>query len=485
MQKDQFGTITEIKDGIAYAINLDDVGLNELVEIYTSDYQVSKGIAMELDYNRVGIIVFGDYSHIKEGDQVKGTGDLASIKVNGNYLGRVIDELGAPQDGKGEIDLKDSKLMLLDKIAPGVIERKDVERPLQSGILAIDALIPVGRGQRQLIIGDRLTGKTSIAIDTILNQTNQNCVCIYVAIGQKTSKIAQIIKQLEENDALKNTIIVSSPASSSAASQYLAPYTGTSIGEYFAENGKDALVVYDDLSKHAVAYRKVSLMLRRPSGREAYPGDIFYLHSKLLERSVQYNDENGGGSLTALPIIETQAGDISAYIPTNVISITDGQIFLEKGLFNSGQRPAISVGTSVSRVGGSAQTKAMKQVAGQIKLDLAQYRELAAFSQFGSDLDNETKAKLERGARMMELLKQKQSSPKTVIHMIAILYAANNGYLNDYPNELLHKWIEDLGKQIERVKFTLDITKKIEGDTEKELQKMLEKFNEEFKAINL
>jgi F-type H+-transporting ATPase subunit alpha len=482
MEAGKSGKILEVKDGIAVASGLEEVGANELVEIYTKNFETVKGIALNLDQEFVSIIIIGDYLKVNQGDSVSATGQLPEITVNKNYLGRIVDPLGKPLDGKGPIADEDSKTMLLDRVAPGVIDRKDVDRPLQTGIMAIDAMIPIGRGQRELIIGDRLTGKTAIAIDTMINQRDKNCVSIYVSIGQKVSKVAQISKKLEEYDALKNTVIVMAPVSTSAAMQYLAAYAGTAIGEYFAEKGEDALVVYDDLTKHAQAYREVSLLLRRPSGREAYPGDIFYLHSKILERSIQYSDANGGGSLTALPIIETQAGDISAYIPTNVISITDGQIFLETSLFSSGQKPAISVGLSVSRVGGNAQTKGMKQVAGQMKLDLAQYRELAAFAQFGSDLDKETKRRLDKGARMMETLKQNQYKPKTVAQMISVIFAANDNKLEQMPLNKIELWVTQFEKKLNASDLVkqLDGSQKLEDKLRTKLAEFIEAFNKQF-----
>ena len=483
MEAGKSGKILEVKDGIAVASGLEMVGANELVDIYTKNFETVKGIALNLDQEFVSIIIIGDYLKVNQGDTVAATGELPEIVVNRNYLGRIVDPLGQPLDGKGPIADENSKTMLLDRVAPGVIDRKDVDRPLQTGIMAIDAIIPIGRGQRELIIGDRLTGKTAIAIDTMINQKNKNCTSIYVSIGQKVSKVAQISKKLEEHDALKNTVIVMAPVSTSAAMQYLAAYAGTAIGEYFAEAGEDALVVYDDLTKHAQAYREVSLLLRRPSGREAYPGDIFYLHSKILERSIQYSEANGGGSLTALPIIETQAGDISAYIPTNVISITDGQIFLETSLFSSGQKPAISVGLSVSRVGGSAQTKGMKQVAGQMKLDLAQYRELAAFAQFGSDLDKETKRRLEKGARMMETLKQNQYKPKTVAEMISVIFAANNDKLEELPLNMIELWVSQFEKKLNGSELAkqLDGSQKLEDELKAKLSDFIDAFNKQFK----
>ncbi len=385
------------------------------------------GLALNLEEDQVGAVILGDFTQIKQGTVVKTTGKTLQVPVGGELIGRVVDALVNPIDGKGPIRTKQH--FPVEKVAPGVITRQSVNQPLQTGIKAIDAMIPIGRGQRELIIGDRNTGKTTIAIDTIINQTD--VICIYVAIGQKTSKIAQIAAKLEEVGAMDHTIVVAATASDPATMQYLAPYSATAIGEYFMSEGKDVLIVYDDLSKHAAAYRQMSLLLRRPSGREAYPGDVFYLHSRLLERSARLNADFGGGSLTSLPIIETQAGDVSAYIPTNVISITDGQIYLESDLFYAGTRPAVNVGLSVSRVGGSAQTKAMKSVAGKLRLDLAQYRALAAFAQFSSDLDSQTKAQIERGKRLSELLKQPPFSPVPLAEQVAVLWVANNGFLDD------------------------------------------------------
>ncbi len=434
------GVVREIGDGAAKVEGLSDVMLNEMIEFPGGVY----GLALNLEETEVGCVLLGSGENIKAGDEVKTTGRLLSVPVGKNLLGRVVNFLGEPVDGKGPI-AADAQYPV-EKLAPGIITRKSVSVPVQTGIMSIDAMIPIGRGQRELIIGDRSTGKTTIAVDTIISQAKQNkaaeqgklqghkpLYCIYVAIGQKQSNVARVVKTLEEAGALEYTVVVAAPAADSAVSQYLAPYTGCSIGEWFMDQGQDALIVFDDLSKQAVAYRQVSLILKRPSGREAYPGDVFYLHSRLLERSARVNENYGGGSLTALPIIETQAGDVSAYIPTNVISITDGQIFLETDLFYQGIRPAISVGLSVSRVGSAAQTKAIKKVAGTTKLDLAQFRELAAFAQFGSDLDAGTKAKLDRGARIVELFKQQQYLPKSLPIMVVSLYAMQKGYFDDVP----------------------------------------------------
>ena len=399
------GTVVEVGDGIATVYGLSQVQSSELVEFENG----VRGLALNLSEDSVGIVIMGDYTGIEEGQTVRSTGEIASVPVGDALIGRVVNALGEPIDGKGPIVT--DKTRFIERIAPGVIERKNVDTPLQTGIKAVDAMIPIGRGQRELIIGDRQTGKTAVAIDTIINQKDSGVICIYVAIGQKQSQIRQVQRVLEERGAMDNTIIVAASASDPAALQYIAPFAGCAMGEEFMETGRDALIVYDDLSKHAWAYRQVSLLLRRPPGREAYPGDVFYLHSRLLERAAQLSDERGGGSLTALPFIETQANDVSAYIPTNVISITDGQIFLEADLFNAGIRPAINVGISVSRVGGDAQIKAMKSVAGRMKLDLAQFRDLAAFAQFGSDLDPATRAQLDRGLRVQEVLKQPQYQP--------------------------------------------------------------------------
>jgi len=422
------GVVAEIGDGIARINGLASAKYNELLQ-FPNDIV---GIAMNLEEDSVSAIILGDYAPIKEGDEVRCTGRIAEVPVGEALIGRVIDPLGRPLDGKGPI--KTDKTLPLERIAPDVTKRKSVNTPVQTGIKAIDSLIPLGRGQRELIIGDRSTGKTSIALDTIINQKGGDLTCIYVAIGQKTSKVARVVATLESFGAMAHTIVVAANASDSAALQYLAPYAGCAMGEEFMEHGKDALVVYDDLSKHAWAYRQISLLLRRPPGREAYPGDVFYLHSRLLERAAKLNDDAGGGSLTALPIIETQAGDLSAYIPTNVISITDGQMYMETDLFNAGIRPALNVGLSVSRVGSSAQTKAMRKVAGRLKLELAQYRELAAFAQFGTaELDKATRAQLERGQRMTEILKQPLYQPVTMEKQVMILYAAINGLLDDVP----------------------------------------------------
>jgi F-type H+-transporting ATPase subunit alpha len=423
------GTVVEVGDGIATVYGLSQVMASELVEFESGVL----GLALNLTEDSVGVIIMGEYTDIEEGQTVRSTGRIASVPVGDALIGRVVNAVGQPIDGKGAIAT--DKTREIERIAPGVIERQNVDTPLQTGIKAIDAMIPIGRGQRELIIGDRQTGKTAVAIDTIINQKDKDCVCIYVAIGQKLSQVRQVQAILEQNGAMENTIIVVASASDPAPLQYIAPFAGCAMGEEFMETGRDAVIIYDDLSKHAWAYRQVSLLLRRPPGREAYPGDVFYLHSRLLERAARLSTERGGGSLTALPIIETQANDVSAYIPTNVISITDGQIFLETDLFNAGIRPAINVGISVSRVGGDAQIKAMKQVAGRMKLDLAQFRELAAFAQFGSDLDAGTRATLDRGTRVQEVLKQPQYDPQPVAKQIAMIFAVNEGHLDDIPVE--------------------------------------------------
>ena len=444
--RENVGVVREIGDGVAKIEGLTGAMMNEMLDFGGG----VMGLALNLEETEVGVVILGDHTGIAEGDEVKTTGKLLSVPVGKALLGRVVDALGRPIDGKGDIAAEAN--YPVEKIAPGIIKRKSVSQPVQTGIMAVDAMIPIGRGQRELVIGDRQTGKTAVCIDTIINNARVNreglesgdpdfrpLYSIYVAIGQKRANVAKVIQNLEENDALENTIVVAATASDSATNQFLAPFAGASMGEWFMDNNMDALIVFDDLSKHAVAYRQVSLVLKRPSGREAYPGDVFYLHSRLLERSARLSDNAGGGSLTALPIIETQAGDVSAYIPTNVISITDGQIFLETDLFYQGVRPAISVGLSVSRVGSAAQVKAMKQVSGTIKLDLAQFRELAAFAQFGSDLDEATRAKLERGKRIVEVFKQAQFQPVAVPVQVCILWAVQNGYFDDVKVDDLKK----------------------------------------------
>ncbi len=432
------GTVLQVGDGIARIYGLDKVMAGELVEF--ADGTV--GIAQNLEEDNVGAVLMGEGREIQEGSAVTATGRIAQVPVGDALIGRVVDGLGRPIDGKGDIQTTDSRL--LESPAPGIIDRRSVHEPMQTGITAIDSMIPIGRGQRELIIGDRQTGKTAIAIDTIINQKGEDVVCVYVAIGQKASTVAQVVGTLEEKGALDYTVVVAANASDPATLQYLAPYTGASIAEYFMYKGKATLVIYDDLSKQAQAYRQVSLLLRRPPGREAYPGDVFYLHSRLLERAAKLSDKLGGGSMTALPIIETQAGDVSAYIPTNVISITDGQIFLSSDLFNSGFRPAVNAGISVSRVGSAAQTKAIKKVAGKIKLELAQFAELEAFSQFASDLDKATQNQLARGQRLREILKQDQNSPRPLDNQVAVIYSGINGYLDDIPLEKVTKFIAGL-----------------------------------------
>lgn len=494
MQIKNSGKILAAKDGILIADGLSDLGSNEKVLIHTKAGKEVAGVALNLE-ETVGIVALGDFNDITEGDTVETTGELLTIEVSDAIMGRVVDAFGKPLDGKGEIKHENGKKMQLQKSAAGVIARQSVNRPVQTGIKSVDGMIPVGRGQRQLIIGDRQTGKTAIAIDTIINQgkaaaeTGSPLVkCIYVAIGQKVSKIAQIVSKLEQTGALEYTTVVLAGASDPAAVQYIAPYAGTAIAEYFAEQGQDTLVVYDDLTKHAWAYREISLLLRRPPGREAYPGDIFYLHSALLERGVQYSTELGGGSLTALPIIETQEGDVSAYIPTNVISITDGQIYLESDLFNAGVKPAINVGLSVSRVGGAAQSKGMKQVAGQLRLDLAQYRALAAFAQFGSDLDDATKRKLDRGARMVELLKQDQFTPRQLSEQVALIFAGTKGHLDSVPVEQIRKWEQDflVFMHSKQTKVMSELAKggKIADELEKTLVSVITEFNKSFNLLN-
>ncbi|MDP1627349.1 MAG: F0F1 ATP synthase subunit alpha [Parvibaculum sp.] len=485
-QVSEIGQVLSVGDGIARVYGLDNVEAGEMVEFPGG----VRGMALNLEEDNVGVVIFGSDRNIKEGDTVKRTGSIVDVPVGKGLLGRVVDPLGNPIDGKGPI--VSSERRRVDVKAPGIIPRKSVHEPMQTGLKAIDALIPIGRGQRELIIGDRQTGKTAIAIDAILNQKplnqgddeNQKLYCIYVAIGQKRSTVAQIAKTLEENGALEYSIIVAATASDPAPLQILAPFAGCTFGEYFRDNGMHALVVYDDLSKQAVAYRQMSLLLRRPPGREAYPGDVFYLHSRLLERAAKLNEENGNGSLTALPIIETQANDVSAYIPTNVISITDGQIFLETDLFYQGIRPAVNVGLSVSRVGSSAQIKAMKQVAGKIKGELAQYREMAAFAQFGSDLDAATQRLLNRGARLTELLKQGQFSPLKVEEQVVVIYAGVNGYLDKLPVSSVGRYEQELLRNIRSnhagILDAIRSEKQISGDTEAKLKSVVENFSKAF-----
>ncbi|MGH7793885.1 MAG: F0F1 ATP synthase subunit alpha [Candidatus Binatia bacterium] len=476
----EIGTVLSTGDGIARIYGLDKVAAGELLEFPHEIY----GITLNLEEDNVGAALFGETHMIKEGDTVKRTGRIAEVPVGKELIGRVVDALGEPIDGRGPINSKETRRIEIK--APGIVARQPVKEPLQTGLKAIDGMIPVGRGQRELIIGDRQTGKTAVALDTIINQKGGNVICIYVAIGQKRSTVAQVVDKLREYGAMDYTIVVAATASEAAPLQYIAPYSGCTMGEQFRDNGGHALVVYDDLSKHAVAYRQLSLLLRRPPGREAYPGDVFYLHSRLLERGAKMSDARGGGSLTALPIIETQAGDVSAYIPTNVISITDGQIFLESDLFYSGVRPAINVGISVSRVGGNAQIKAMKQVAGTLRLELAQYREMAAFAQFGSDLDQTTQRQLNRGARLVELLKQGQYQPLPVEKQILIIYAGTSGFVDDLPVSALKKYEQELYTFIElkHPDIYADILKKkeLDADLRAKINKALEEFKERFKA---
>jgi F-type H+-transporting ATPase subunit alpha len=475
---EETGKVVSFSDGIAQVYGLSNVMAGEMVEFDTGD----KGMALNLEESSVGIVVLGKGGDIKEGTSVKRTGKLLKVPVGDALIGRVVNPLGEPLDGNGPIEATEERFV--EEKAPGIMARKSVHEPLQTGIKAIDALVPIGRGQRELIIGDRQTGKTTVAIDAIINQKGQDVICIYVAIGQKQSTVAQVVKKLTESGAMDYTIVVSAGASDSAALQFLAPYAGVTMGEYFRDNARHALIVYDDLSKHAVAYREMSLILRRPPGREAYPGDVFYLHSRLLERAAKLSDELGAGSMTALPIIETQAGDVSAYIPTNVISITDGQIFLETDLFNSGIRPAINVGLSVSRVGGAAQIKATKQVSGTLRLDLAQYRELQAFAQFASDLDETTRKQLERGQRMVEVLKQGPYSPLPIEKQIVIIFAGANGYLDDIPAEDVTKFEAELYPFIEakypQLFESIRTEKKLDDKITEELKSVLEEFKSTF-----
>ncbi|MGN1205554.1 MAG: F0F1 ATP synthase subunit alpha [Eubacterium sp.] len=472
------GTVIQVADGIARIHGLEKAMQGELLEFPNEIY----GMVLNLEEDNVGAVLLGDSSNINEGDTVKTTGNVATVPVGDAMLGRVVNALGQPIDGKGPIHT--DKTRPVERVASGVISRKSVDTPLQTGIKAIDSMVPIGRGQRELIIGDRQTGKTAIAIDTILNQKDQDVLCIYVAIGQKASTVANIVKTLEDNGALDYTTVVASTASELAPLQYIAPYAGCAIGEEWMEQGKDVLIVYDDLSKHAAAYRTLSLLLRRPPGREAYPGDVFYLHSRLLERAARLSDKLGGGSLTALPIIETQAGDVSAYIPTNVISITDGQIYLETEMFNSGFRPAVNPGLSVSRVGGSAQIKAMKKIAGSIRIDLAQYRELAAFSQFGSDLDADTKEKLDQGERIREVLKQGQYVPQPVWYQVIIIYAATKKYLLDIPVEDILAFEKGLFEFVDtkypEIPASIRDTKVLSDEMEQKLIQAIEEYKKQF-----
>jgi F-type H+/Na+-transporting ATPase subunit alpha len=472
------GTVAYVGDGIARVTGLSNARASEMLEFPGH----TMGVALNLEQDSIGAVFLGEYNHIKQGDQVRATGKILSVPVGEELIGRVVNPLGQPIDNKGPINT--SKFYPVEKIAPGVIERKSVREPIQTGIKAIDAIIPIGRGQRELIIGDRQTGKTAIAVDAIINQKGKDVICIYVAIGQKESKVARILGELQKHDALKHTIVMVAGASDPAAVSYIAPFAGCAMGEYFMDQGKDALIIYDDLSKHAVAYREISLLLRRPPGREAYPGDVFYLHSRLLERAAKLSDEKGNGSLTALPIIETQAGDVSAYIPTNVISITDGQIYLETDLFYQGIRPALNVGLSVSRVGSAAQIKALKKVAGKLRLDLAQFRELAAFAQFASDLDPQTKSRIERGKRITEILKQEQYVPMAVEHQVAIIYAVINGYLDEVDVDKVREWENRFHTYLNTQHK--DLLKKIvtEKDFSADLENKLKLAVEDFKKAN-
>ena len=474
------GTVVTVGDGIATIHGLDNCMSGELLEFEGGIY----GMALNLEQDFVGAVMLGSDADIKEGAPVKRTNSIVSVPVGDELLGRVVNALGQPIDGKGAINT--DKTEPIEKIAPGIITRKSVHKPLQTGIKAIDSMIPIGRGQRELIIGDRQTGKTAIALDTIINQKDQDVICIYVAIGQKRSTVANVVETLEKAGAMRYTIVVSASASELAPLQYIAPYSGCAMGEYFLNQGKDVLCVYDDLSKHAVAYRALSLLLKRPPGREAYPGDVFYLHSRLLERACCLNEDYGGGSLTALPIIETQAGDVSAYIPTNVISITDGQIFLETDLFNSGVRPAVNPGISVSRVGSAAQIKAMKKVSGSLKLTYSQYRELQAFSQFGSDLDEDTKSRLALGERVVEVLKQNRNSPLTVEHQVVIIYAVVNGFLKDIPVNRISDFEKELFEHIDNshhdILSSITETKELSKENEEKLKEVLGDFVKKFTA---
>src|SRR6201996_2288049 len=475
---DEVGTIITLGDGIARIHGLEKVMAGELIEF---PHGVA-GLAMNLDESEVGAVLLGDYTELKEGDQVKRSGKIMSVGVGKSLIGRVVNALGQPIDDKGP--LANTEDYPVERLAPGVVDRQPVREPMATGLKAIDSMIPIGRGQRELIIGDRQTGKTAVAIDTIINNAKNNLICVYCAIGQKRSSVAQVVKTLEEYGAMDYTIVLAATASEPAPMQYIAPYAATAMGEYFRDNGKHALLIYDDLSKHAVAYREISLLLRRPPGREAYPGDVFYLPSRLLERASKLSDEKGGGSLTALPIIETQAGDVSAYIPTNVISITDGQIYLESDLFNSNIRPAINVGLSVSRVGGSAQIKAMRQVAGTLKLDLAQFRELAAFAQFGSDLDKVTQNQLNRGQRLTEILKQPQFSPLSTEKQIVIIFAGTNGFLDDLKVEEIHAFESGLYPYLDSAQSGLlnDIVSKkaLDDDLRNRIKSALTEYKQNF-----
>ncbi|MBU0579091.1 F0F1 ATP synthase subunit alpha [Patescibacteria group bacterium] len=470
------GQVISVGDGVASIAGINDVALGEIINLPKK----TKALAFNLEKNSVGVVILGEYRHLKEGDEASTTGQMLSVPADESMIGRIIDPLGAPLDGKRPIEAK--KLQPLEKIAPGVITRQPVSSPVQTGIKSIDSMIPIGRGQRELIIGDRSTGKSAIPLTTIINQKGRDLICIYVVIGQKAAFAAQLVATLEKFGAMEHTIIVAATSSDPATLQYLAPYAGCAIGEYFMEKGKDVLVVYDDLSKHAWAYREMSLLLNRPSSREAYPGDVFYLHSRLLERACRLNKKYGGGSITALPIVETQAGDVSAYIPTNIISITDGQIYLESDLFYAGIRPAVNVGLSVSRVGGAAQTKAMKQVAGKMRLDLAQYRELAAFAQFSSDLDPQTRAQLDRGARITEILKQGWEKPMPMAQQVLIIWAVTNGYLDKIAVEVVNTWeqkfLEFISVKYPKIEDIIKKETKLSDETIKAMEVATKLFNE-------
>ena len=477
---DEVGTVMSIGDGIARVYGLEKVMAGELLAF---PHDVA-GIAMNLEEDQVGVVLMGDYVEVEEGDEVKRTGRIMSVPVGDALIGRVVDSLGKPIDDKGPINT--DKYIELERLAPGVIQRQPVKEPMATGLKAIDSMIPIGRGQRELIIGDRQTGKTAVALDTIINSKGRDLICIYCAIGQKRSSVAQVVKTLEDYGAMEYTIVVSASASDPAPMQYIAPYAACAMGEFFRDNKRHALCIYDDLSKHAVAYREISLLLRRPPGREAYPGDVFYLHSRLLERAAKLSNDLGGGSLTALPIIETQAGDVSAYIPTNVISITDGQIYLETDLFNSGVRPAVNVGLSVSRVGGNAQIKAMRQVAGTLRLDLAQFRELAAFSQFGSDLDKATQAQLARGQRLTEILKQGQYAPLPFSKQILIIFAGTQGLLDDMEVGLLREFEKGLYEYVDTsnpgVLKAIEEKKVLDDELKAAMTKVIKEFKEQFSS---
>ena len=475
LKVEQTGIVTEAGDGVVRAQGLANVKANEIVQFQNDVY----GLALNLEEDTVGVVILGDYLGIKEGDEVKSTGRIVEVPAGNDMIGRVLNPLGQPIDGKGSISSSDT--IEVEKIAPGVVERQSVSEPVQFGVKVVDGLVPIGRGQRELVIGDRGTGKTAVCLDAIINQKDGDLICIYVSIGQKASKVANIVNQLESNGAMEHTVVVTANASESAALQYLAPYSGCAIGEYFMSQGKDVLIVYDDLTKHAWAYRQMSLLLRRPPGREAYPGDVFYLHSRLLERAAKLNPEYGGASMTALPVIETQAGDVSAYIPTNVISITDGQLYLEPDLFNSGIRPAVNLGLSVTRVGSAAQTKAMKSVAGSLKIQMAQFRELETFAQFGtSDLDDATKQQLERGQRILELLKQNEASPITMEQQVCMFHMANDGVLDDIPVEKVKEfemgWYDYAESNMSEVLNTIKSSGELSDDAKKTISEISSKY---------